>query len=656
MNMILSQISLYGLKALAPQVSSVRDHFSCPMLKYFCLIAASLYCLGLGAKPNPDSLKTYTLPTIRVIVDKPSQAIGSLVQLHTDDSASAANLREAFAKSVGISASTGTKDESNLRLRGFRKNEVKVMIDGRPLNNGYFGNVDLSKLSLMGIQEIQIIKGPASPLFGTNSMGGVVNIISSEASKKNWLSLNALLKRNNSQEYQLRTAHGFDSWNYSLAAALERSSGFVLATDFQPTFSENGGVRNSSAKNQYNLRGSLSSDFFTFHRLSFDCGYSGISRKDIPSSIYERKYRYYENWRRYNASLTGEFRLGESLTLSTLVMHDGGGDRYLEYNDPNHQYVNVDSRMTNQSWGFAPRFSWQPGSKSNLDFGYHGELQMNSRKDNMDYPDWSSKYVQTHSIFCQYELQATRKMLITAALGLAGTANQEQQRLKFHPEPALGLVYTGESGTETSLAMGINSAQPTLHQLYSFSKGNPALQPQTAVKLELSHNQPLVFKTLSLLSSVYANDTRDLIDLEMGRFQNISHVLSYGAEFGFVLSPTRIYELEANYAWLDFQRESDYRLTETPRHSVELSHRLKLPAKSSVQINSSFRGERLSQDDLGNYHALAAYWRHDLQFNLPLRKHKFFLGLENILDEDYQGEYGFPEAGRNFVIGCNIVL
>ncbi|MDY0150660.1 MAG: TonB-dependent receptor plug domain-containing protein [Candidatus Cloacimonas sp.] len=612
-----------------------------------------IFCsILLNAKPAPDSLKTFTLPTIRVIVDKPSEAIGSLIQIRTGDNEAALSMLEAFSNSVGISASTGTKDESNIRLRGFRKNEVKIMLDGRPLNNGYFGNVDLSKLSLMGIQEIQIIKGPASPLYGTNSMGGVVNIITNEPSKRNWLTLNAMLKRNNTQEYQANTAHSFETWNYSLGASTQQSQGFVLSEDFQPTSFENGGVRNNSAKKQYNLRGSLNSELFTFHKISVDFGYSTISRKDIPSSIYERKYRFYKDWHRNYASLAGEFNLGEKAVLTTMLTNDGGGDRYLEYNDPAHLYINVDSRMNNQSWGFAPRVKWSPNNTSTLHFGYHAELQSSNRKDTVDYLEWTQSTVQVHNAFAQYELHANNKLLVTAAMGLTGSKNDFRPALQLIPEPALGISYTGTSGSVTSLAVGRNSAQPTMRQLYSYSKGNPELKAQNSLKLELNHERSLIKKAVSVSGSVYYNYTRDLIDLYLERYANIYRVVSYGAEMGLIFSPFAVYQCETNYAFLNYQKESDYRLTETPKHAVEFAQRIKLPLKINALISSSWRDKRMSQDDLGIYHSLPAYWKHDLQLKVPYSNYSFVLGLENILDADYQGEFGFPEAGRNFSIGA----
>jgi outer membrane cobalamin receptor len=572
-------------------------------------------------------------------VGKPSEAIGSLQQISMQDSKDVLSLREALSNIVGISASVGTKDESNLKLRGFRKHELKIMINGRPINNGYFGNVDISKLSTLDIQEIQVVKGPASPLYGSGSMGGVINLITSEPSTQYWLSLNSTIKRNNTQELQISSSHGFPAWNYRIGIAGLRSDGFMLSKKFRPTFTENGGVRNFSAKEQYTFSSSINADVFTFHKLGLDVSYSGMNHKDIPSSIYERKYRQYKDWMRYNAGFTGEFRLSGNTVLTSLLSYDGGGDRYLEYNDAQSQYINVDSRMDNQSWGFAPRLRYQSNSNSIWDFGYRYELRSNRRKDTGAYPVWKTNKLQSHSVFCQYERIVKDNIRLTSGLGISSG---------LLAEPALGVIYTSHSGGKSSFAMGINTAPPTMRQLFSYDKGNPDLKHQSSLKLELSHLQPLVLDAVTISCSGFYNICRNLIDLQGNKYQNIYKFISEGAELGIILSPIPCYEFKADYSFLEIKKSSDYRLTESPKHSLELSHQLKLPADCVLTTISSFRGMRYSLDDMGVYHRLKEYWLHDIHLLIPWQSFSFRFGVDNIFDADYQGEYGFPEAGRDF--------
>ncbi len=616
----------------------------------------SLLVFSLTARQSPDSLKTWTLPTVRVIINSPSEAIGQLLRVESPSS-QASSLKDALQNLPGISATLGSKDESNLRLRGFRKNEVKVMVDGRPLNNGYFGNVDLSKLSVLDIREIQIIKGPVSPQFGSNSMGGVVNIITNSPSRDNWLSFETVFRRNNAQDYRLSTSHSFDNLSYSLSGAWQKTDGFMLSSDFLPTSFESGGVRDNSDGSRYNLNGGVRYDLLDFHELAFDFNLSRMDDKNLPSSIYERKRRRYDNWLRESAGLSGKFQFSERMLFTILLAQDRAEDRLLEFNYLNgSEVLSLDSSMRTDSYSFVPKLKMQFGEGQTLDLGYRGELLLTTRKDNDYYLEWTDNRVSIHSAFAQYALPLLDGLKFNAALGTVFSTNSETGKTHLLPEPACGLEYLGKSGVTSKFALGLASAQPTMRQLFSASKGNPELKPQNALKAEISHFQPLFGKTASISSSVFYNRTRNLIDLFAGHYANVYKVDSFGLETELVITPAKAYQVALGYCWMDYLKQSDYRLTETPPHTIDLSQSLKLPLKAVINLNSAYRHQRLSQDDNGLYHSLDSYWKHDVSLQIPYRSLGFEMGLENILDADYQGEYGYPEPGRDFYLSLKLSL
>jgi outer membrane cobalamin receptor len=125
--------------------------------------------------------------------------------------------------------------------QGFRKNDALILIDGRPLTSGYFGKVDLSKIILSDVQDIAVIKGPASAQFGSGSMGGVVNLISKPGDS--FLKLNSTFSRNLRNTQRISSAHDFGSIAYNLSLTREDKPGFMLSDKFEPTVFENGAVR-----------------------------------------------------------------------------------------------------------------------------------------------------------------------------------------------------------------------------------------------------------------------------------------------------------------------------------------------------------------------------------------------------------------------------
>lgn len=101
----------------------------------------------------------------------------------------------------GIEFSYSMNQQVSLNMQGFGGNSVLFLIDGERLAGETLDNVDYDRLNLNNAGKIEIVKGPASSLYGSNAVGGVVNIISREASEPWTLSINGRYGKHNSQRY-----------------------------------------------------------------------------------------------------------------------------------------------------------------------------------------------------------------------------------------------------------------------------------------------------------------------------------------------------------------------------------------------------------------------------------------------------------------------
>ncbi len=77
----------------------------------------------------------------------------------------------------GLQVTGATPVGSNLMIRGIGGARVLVLIDGRPAAGALLENRDLSRLSLAGVERVEVVKGPLSSLYGSDALGGVVNLI-----------------------------------------------------------------------------------------------------------------------------------------------------------------------------------------------------------------------------------------------------------------------------------------------------------------------------------------------------------------------------------------------------------------------------------------------------------------------------------------------
>lgn len=620
------------------------------------LLTSYLHSLASSQKTaSPDTLKIrhYTLEGLRVIGDAPSEAIGAVhtANLNTARDAVASNVKDAMLSLPGINMSVGSKDESNLRIRGFRKNEVKILIDGRPVNAGYFGNVNLQNIPVSDIREIQILKGPASSMYGSNTLGGVVNLITKTPSTTKWFKLGMFVKRNNTSHFEISSSHAIENADYWIYFSRDHTDGFMLPSDFTPSYSENGGVRDNSSKTQQHLEGKSTFHLTDFHAVTITAGLTSIPEKYLPSSIYEATFRKYEDWLRSEVTVSSNWQFSPDTKLESMLYLDGGKDTYLEFNDPNFQNMAMDSDMKSFTYGFNPRYSTVILNSSKLTFGYRGESQYSNRKDNQNYPDWTHHSTFLHNAFSQFEWKATNSLSITGSSGISYFM-KDSDAMSTQYEPSLGFYYEFQNHASLSAAIGRNTAFPTMRQLFSVENGNIDLRPQYGMKYELNGKQPFLFGRKNGLISVslYLNEVRDLIDLIGSSYENIYHVRSYGSEVELEWNPFTWWKMNYSYGYLAYAGTSSYHLTESPKNSAQINWECMLPYHVSTTISSQWKDVRYSQDASFKYHSVASYWTHDITIRKRLYGVQVSLGLENITDTNYQEEYGYPAPGRNFCI------
>lgn len=118
----------------------------------------------------------------------------------------------------GIEFSYSMNQQVSLNMQGFGGNAILFLVDGERIAGETLDNVDFSRLNLTDAAKVEIVKGAASSLYGSNAVGGVVNIISRENLKPWSLSMNARYGEHNEQRYGLNFAFNAGKFSNSLSA------------------------------------------------------------------------------------------------------------------------------------------------------------------------------------------------------------------------------------------------------------------------------------------------------------------------------------------------------------------------------------------------------------------------------------------------------
>ncbi len=137
-------------------------------------------------------------------------------------------LKDVLLEQSGISLSPN--EENAIQIQGFESDYTLILIDGQPVIGRTRGALDVSRIHVLNIKQIEIIKGPSSALWGSDALAGVVNIIT----KKNTdpFSLNSHIQYGSRNSYDVGTSLSFvkKQINGSLGFFANGSDGFDLST------------------------------------------------------------------------------------------------------------------------------------------------------------------------------------------------------------------------------------------------------------------------------------------------------------------------------------------------------------------------------------------------------------------------------------------
>ena len=364
----------------------------------------------------------------------------------------------------GIEFSFAMDQQTSLNMQGFGGNAVLFLVDGERVAGETLDNIDYSRLSLDNVERVEIVKGAASSLYGSNAVGGVVNLISKKAKKPWSANINAKVGAHGEQRYGVALGNELGMFNNSFNVQHNRIDSHQLKGDSSTLELMGSKVWNFKDRLIFTPTEDLS--------LTAKAGYFFRERDNSPL----KKDRY----RGFNGGIKGNYEFNPSNNLELSYTFD--------------QYDKSD---------FSPEFKLDVRDYSNVQHivrglynytldGKHfltvGADYMRDYLKSYQFTDGSHEQ-HTIDAFAQFDWNPTKNFNAIAGVRYDYFSAADMQ----HVSPKLGLMYKFNHGSvRASYASGFRA--PTLKEMYmNFDMasifmiyGNPDLHPESSHNLLLT--------------------------------------------------------------------------------------------------------------------------------------------------------------------------
>lgn len=631
-------------------MSGLRAIFS------FLSVSVLLLCVSLpvsAAEPSADVLEEVVVTATKTPV--PVSRLTSAVEVIKGEELEQKKIRTVadalrLAQGVTINASGGPGTLTTARIRGSESAHTMVLMDGVILNSSTAGLFDFGNLTTENIERIEILRGAQSMLWGSDAMGGVINIITKKGTgaptagafleygsfvtlregaqvsgKKGPLDLSASVTQ--------WDANGFSAVN-AQRGATERDGFHNFQTSARAGLALPGdgrvdvNVRWWKSKRDIDSGGTGATDVTGSQALDHRLLLSGSY--DQPITSWWSHTLTLARDRQFTFNLTG----GAQRNVATNVVSapfGAGGNNNLE--NLNHR---VESQHTFQ---IAKPLLLVAGYQFREGVGDSPNFSASSR----------SKVVSSHAGFADLQATILERILFTGGVrqdSYSAFGDATTYRVT-------GGYLLNETGTKFRGSYATGFRAPTINDLFFPGFSNPNLRPEKSKSMDLGVDQKLLQEKLTVSAGFFWNRFRDLIQSPAPAFipQNIGNALSKGWEAGFQFAALKNLDLRGQYTWtMTRNLDTGLRLAQRPvdQASAGISYRPIEPLRVNFdyrfvggRVNNVLNTEKMPSFDVVNVSA-----SYDVT-----KQWQVFTRVENLFDKDYEEIQTFGTPTRSVFAG-----
>jgi vitamin B12 transporter len=570
-----------------------------------------------------------------------------------------------FTPGVGIVRNGGVGQPTSVFIRGAESDQTVVLIDGVLMTDPSApgGDFNIENLLTSDIARIEILRGSQSTLYGSQAMGGVLNVTSQEPTQPLEGGLRA---EGGSHNTGYLSAHigGLDD------ALTWRLAGHWYGTSGIPCFDQRfGGMRDcasqiggGSGELRYQIAPAVAVDargYYSQARTDFD-GY------DTPptftfgdDSEYQRNSQLFG----YLALLVGapDARVKNRLAFDYTSTETHDLDPAAPVN------LGAPSTLTYLGIGHVERTEYQ----GNADLG-HWQATFGAQDERSTIDSDSPQYQpapqrsedRIDSGYFQFKGEPLAGLTLTA-----GDRYDRHSIFGGHSTSQLAAAWQIETATVLRASFGQGFKAPSLYQLYS-NYGNLDLRPELSRSWDAGIEQHVAEGRLVLLATYFDWRSRDLIEFfdclsaksaplctvdPFGFYANIARARGHGAEFQATLSPSTAWTIALNYTLTETEDDSPgsptygQPLRNRPKNTGNASVGYRFGVPLTVRLESSYAGptiDEVSSAHLGGYTLFNLKLAYELSASLTLEAR-----VENLTNHWYETIYEYGTYGRSAYAG-----
>lgn len=541
---------------------------------------------------------------------------------------------------MGYGVATGASGQMSLRgiggpaQAGLPTTGLLVLIDGHPQYMGLMGHPIADAYQTMMAERVEVLRGPASVLYGSNAMGGVINIVTRKM-----------------QEDGIRTNINIGAGSYGSiqTEATNRIRKGRFSSTVTASYNRTDGHRADMAFEQYGGYAKLVYDFTDNWKVWGDVNVTRFNATN-PGSVMKP---YIDNDQRITRGMTS-FALENyyEKTSGALSFFYNWGDHWINDGyqpggEPLQYRFNSNDQMLGVSWYQSVQLFQGNRLTVGADYFHFGGEAWNQFFDGHRETS-ANKSLNEVAGYVDFRQDIAAWLTLDAG---ARVDYHSQTGTEFIPQ--VGLAFHLPENAEIKAMASKGFRNPTIREMYMFPPQNPDLKPEKLWNYELSFSQRLMDNRLSYgLNVFYINGENLIIRLPnpngSGMLnQNSGEIENWGAEanVGYQFNP--VWSVMANYSWLHMENP----VLASPEHKLYGGVNFRKGRWSASTGIQYVKGLYTDLDAATKENFVL--W--DMQGSFKATNYlSFYVRGENLLAQRYEINAGYPMPKATFMGGVNI--